>query len=273
MRSRRIAGADFGALLVALIAGAPFALALVVAGLPADAFLARELAITLPRLDNFVRAVEAAPFPRYFFNTVLVAGLATAGSLLTSILAAYAFARFEFKGRDVAFLAVVATLLIPSHVTLIPNYLTMASLGLVDTYPALILPSVASGFVCFFLRQQFRNIPRTYEEAALVDGASRLQILWLVILPMARPAIAAMAIFQFLTEWTSFLWPLVVTTSPEMRTLEVGLAALYDVAVDDGIVNWPVVMAGAVMVMVPTLLLFALAERHLVRGVAPEVVR
>jgi multiple sugar transport system permease protein/sn-glycerol 3-phosphate transport system permease protein len=273
MSSSGIRAGDLGALLVTLIAGAPFALALLVAILPADLFLAREIVLTPPRLDNFVRAVEAAAFPRYFLNTVLVAGLATAGSLFTSILAAYAFARLEFKGRDVAFLVVVATLLIPGHVTLIPNYLTMASLGLVDTYPALILPSLASGFVCFFLRQQFRNIPRTYDEAALVDGATSVQILWLVILPMARPAIAAMAIFQFLAEWTSFLWPLVVTTSPEMRTLEVGLAALYDVAIDDGIVNWPVVMAGAVMVMAPTLLVFALAERYLVRGVAAEVVR
>lgn len=273
MRARDIARADLGALLLALIAGAPFALALFVSILPADLFLAREVVIPSPRFDNFVHALEAAPFPRYFFNTVLVAGLATAGSLSTSILAAYAFARLEFEGRDFAFLAVVVTLLIPGHVTLIPNYLTMASLGLVDTYPALILPSLASGFVCFFLRQQFRNIPRAYDEAALVDGATHLQILWLVILPMARPAIAAMAIFQFLAEWTSFLWPLVVTTSPGMRTLEVGLAALYDVAVDDGIVNWPVVMAGAVMVVAPTLVLFALAERYLVRGVAPELAR
>jgi len=153
-------------------------------------------------------------------------------------------------------------------VTLIPNYLTMAALDLVDSYAALVLPSLGSGFATFFLRQQFRNLPREYDEAALVDGASRLAILWRITVPLSRPAIAAMAIFQFLSEWTSFLWPLIATTSPEMRTLETGLAALYDVAIDDGIVSGPVVMAGAVLVMAPGLLVFALAERHLVRGVA-----
>lgn len=138
--------------------------------------------------------------------------------------------------------------------TLIPNYLTMAALDLVDSNAALVLPSLGSGFATFFLRQQFRNLPREYDEAALVDGASRLAILWRITVPLSRPAIAAMAIFQFLSEWTSFLWPLIATTSPEMRTLETGLAALYDVAIDDGIVSGPVVMAGAVLVMAPGLL-------------------
>lgn len=264
---------DLAALAAAALLGVPFFCALVVSLMPPEAFLAREPVFWPLRFDNYGRALEAAPFGRYPLNTSLVAGAVTLGSLVTAILAANACARLDFKGRDAAFLAIVATLLIPGHVTLIPNYLTMASLDLVDTYPALIMPSLASGFVCFFLRQQFRNIPRAYDEAALVDGASRLQILRLVVVPLARPAIAAMAIFQFLAEWTSFLWPLVVTTSPEMRTLEVGLAALYDVAIDDGIVNWPVVMAGAVLVMAPTLLLFALAERQLVRGFTPEVGR
>jgi multiple sugar transport system permease protein/sn-glycerol 3-phosphate transport system permease protein len=268
-----VRGGDLLALAAASLLGLPFLLALLVSLMPPDAFLAREPALWPLRLDNYARALEAAPFDRYLLNSLLVAGAVTAGSLLTAILAAYACARLEFKGRDLAFLAIVATLLIPSHVTLVPNYLTMAAFDLVDSYPALVLPSLASGFVCFFLRQQFRNIPREFDDAALVDGAGRLQILRLIVVPLARPAIAAMAIFQFLAEWTSFLWPLVVTTSPDMRTLEVGLAALHDVAIDDGNVNWPVVMAGAVLVMAPTLLLFVLAERQLVRGFAPEIGR
>ncbi len=265
--------ADLAALAVAGLVGLPFLLALAISLLSPDAYLAREPALWPPRFDNYARALEAAPFGRYLFNSLLVAGAVTVGSLATSILAAYACARLEFEGRDGAFLVIVATLLIPSHVTLIPNYLTMAALDLVDSYAALVLPSLGSGFVTFFLRQQFRNLPREYDEAALVDGASRLAILWRIVVPLSRPAIAAMAIFQFLSEWTSFLWPLIVTTSAEMRTLETGLAALYDVAIDDGIVSWPVVMAGAVLVMAPGLLVFALAERHLARGVAVGLAR
>lgn len=268
MRRAPLRAGDGLALLVAGVVGLPFLLALLISFLPTDAYLAREPELWPPRLDNYARALEAAPFGRYLLNSLLVASAVTAGSLSTSILAAYACARLEFRGRDGAFLVVVATLLIPSHVTLIPNYLTMAALDLVDSYAALILPSLGSGFVTFFLRQQFRNLPREYDEAALVDGAGRLEILWRIVVPLSRPAIAAMAIFQFLSEWTSFLWPLIATTSPEMRTLETGLAALYDVAIDDGIVSWPVVMAGAVLVMAPGLLLFALAERDLGRGVA-----
>lgn len=257
---------DATALVVALVVGLPFLLAIAISLLPSEAYLARDPQLWPPRLDNYANALEAAPFGRHLLNSLLVASAVTAGSLVTSILAAYACARLEFKGRDAGFFFIVATLLIPSHVTLVPNYLTMAAFDLIDSYAALILPFLGSGFVTFFLRQQFRNLPREFDEAALVDGAGRLTILWRIVVPLSRPAIAAMAIFQFLSEWTSFLWPLIATTSAEMRTLETGLAALYDVAIDDGIVSWPVVMAGAVVVMTPGLLIFAMAERHLASG-------
>lgn len=263
---RRADPGDLVAVLIGLLFGLPFVLAAAISLLPSEAFLAREVVFWPPRLDNYARALEAAPFARYFVNTLIVTFIVTSGSLASAILAAYACARFEFRGRDTAFLAIVATLLIPSHVTLIPNYLTIAGLDLIDRYAGLVLPFLSSGFVTFFLCQQFRSIPRAFDEAARIDGAGDWTILWRILVPMARPAIAAMAVFQFLSEWTSFLWPLLVTTSSDMRTLEVGLAALYDVAIDDGIVSWPVVMAGAVIVMAPTLLVYALAERHVQRG-------
>lgn len=268
MNGRGTRAGDLVALTVGALFGLPFLLAIGISLLDTDAYLARHPDLWPPHFENYSRALEAAPFGRYFLNTLFVATAVTAGSLVTSILAAFACARLEFEGRDVAFFFIVATLLIPSHVTLIPNYLTMAAFDLVDSYAALILPALGSGFVTFFLRQQFRNLPREFDEAALVDGASHLWILWKIVLPLSRPSIAAMAIFQFLSEWTSFLWPLIVTTSKEMRTLETGLAALYDVAIDDGIVSWPVVMAGAVLVMAPGLFVFALAERSLAKGVA-----
>ncbi len=258
-------------LLVATLMAIPFVMAVLLSFMEPGQFMARDASFWPTRIDSYARALEAAPFIRYFINTVFAAGAVTAGSLLTSILAAYVFARFEFPGRDALFLLVVATLMIPGHVTLIPNYLTLASVGLIDSYAALIVPFLASGFVTFFLRQHFRGIPRELDDAARIDGASRWQILWKIIVPMARPAIAAMALFQFIAEWNSYLWPLIVTNSDRVRTLQIGLAKVYATDVYDGIVDWPMVMAGAVMIMLPTILAFVIAERSLTKGIAMTV--
>lgn len=265
--------ADLLLLAATVAVAAPFLLALLVSLLEPAALLAPRLDPALLRPANYADALASGPFARWALNTIVVAGAATAGSLLTSILAAYAFARIEFKGREALFALSVATLMIPSHVTLIPNYLLLARLGLIDTLWALVLPVLGSGFVTFFLRQQFRAIPREYDEAAALDGAGHLRILWLVIVPLARPAIAAMALVQLLSVWTSFLWPLIAVTSEDLRTLEVGLAALYQTAQDEGAVSWPVIVAAAMIVMAPTLFAYVLAERHLVRGLAIGVGR
>jgi len=258
---------------VAALVLAPFALAVLVSLMEPASFMARQPSFWPLRVTGYAGALSHAPFGRYFLNSLLVSTAITAGSLLTSILAAYVFARAEFPGRDVMFGIVVATLMIPGHVTLIPNYLTLAKLGLVDSYAALILPFLASGLVTFFLRQHFKSIPRELDDAALIDGAGHGTILWRILVPIARPAIASMALFQFLAEWNSYLWPLIVTSSDRLRTVQIGLAQVFATEAFDGLVDWPMIMAGAVMVMAPTLAVFWLAERDLTRGIAVSVAR
>ncbi|MFA0438800.1 glycerol-3-phosphate ABC transporter permease [Vibrio sp. 10N.286.49.C2] len=233
--------------------------------IPFDAYTTGDIRFSL---ENYAYAFTEMNFPLYLFNTAVVSIAVTVLSLTVSVCAAYAFSRIEFKGREFLFWLVVATLMVPGHISLIPNYLNMAKVGLLDSYWTLILPSIASGFVTFFLRQYFKNIPKAMDEAAWIDGATHLQVLWKVIVPMARPAIAAMALFTFLGEWNSYIWPLISTDSEEVRTLQIALSRLYAGAADDGIVNWPLVMAGATLTMLPTLLCFKLVEKHLVRGIA-----
>jgi len=221
-----------------------------------------------PKFGNFADAWFAVPFGRYYLNTLFVALAITVGSTLTSILAAYVFARTEFRGKTLLFFAVIATLMIPGHVTLIPNYLTLAKFGLLNSYWALVLPFLANGFSVFFLRQFMLGIPREVEEAARLDGAGLWRTLWDVIVPMSMPAIVAVSLFVFLSEWNSFIWPLIATSSEEMRTIQIGLAMMYREEAEQGLVNWPLVMAGSVIVLLPTILAFAAAERQLVRGIA-----
>ncbi|MEM7641732.1 MAG: carbohydrate ABC transporter permease [Pseudomonadota bacterium] len=207
------------------------------------------------------------PFPRYFLNSLIVAGVVTVGSTLTAILAAYVFARATFPGRDVLFLLVVGTLMIPGHITLIPNYLTFARFHALDTYAALILPFLASGFSIFFLRQHMMGIPVALDEAARMDGASPWTILWTIVVPLSWPAIVVVALFAFLGQWNEFIWPLLTTTSEDMRTVQIGLRFLYRDEAEAGAIDWPLVMAGSLITLAPLLVAFVLAERHLIRGI------
>ena len=217
---------------------------------------------------NYVQIWSKAPFLRYFVNSAIVTGIVTLGTITTATLAAYAFARIRFLGSNLLFAATIATMMVPGHVTLIPNYLTMARFGLLDTFAGLVLPFLASGFSVFLLRQHFLSIPTELEDAARLDGAGSWTILWRIIVPMSRPAIGAAALYVFLTEWNSYLWPLIATHSDSMRTIQIGLARLANSGGGDLLIAWPVVMAAAVTVLVPTLAVFALAERQLVGGSA-----
>lgn len=219
-----------------------------------------------PTFRAYVDVWTGVAFPRYFFNSVVVTLAVTVGSTMTAILAAYAFARATFPGRDLLFLAVVGTLMIPNHITLIPNYLTFAKVGLLDTFVCLILPFLASGFSIFFLRQHMMTIPRSLDEAARMDGASSWMILWTIIVPLSYPAIAVVALFAFMSQWNEFIWPLLATTSEDMRTVQIGLRYLLrdeEAAIPD----WPLVMAGTMITLVPLLIAYIFAERHLIRGI------
>ena len=221
-----------------------------------------------PQWRNYLSAWTGAPFARYFLNTLVMAGTITLGQLLTSILAAYAFARLKFVGRDLLFGLFLATLMIPGQVVLIPNYLTLAKLGLINTFGALILPFLASGFSVFLIRQHFKSVPRELEDAAHIDGAGSWIMLWRIFVPLAKPAIATAGLFTFLSEWNSYLWPLIVTDTDAMRTVQVGLASFLARNQEEGLTNWPVVLAASVLVLVPTLLAFVVAERQLVKGIS-----
>lgn len=230
----------------------------------ADAWYGGGLDFTL---SNYVVAIGQYGFARYLLNSVIVSATVTLGTLAAATLAAFAFARWRFAGGNLLFGATVATLMIPSHITLIPNYLTMARLGLLDSYAGLILPAIAPGFAAFFLRQYIRGIPRALDEAAYMDGATPLQVLWRVIVPIARPAILTMGLFIFISEWNSYIWPLIAVGTSDLYTLQIGLARLYRINPGEGAIDWPLVMAASTLTLMPVLLGFVLVERHLVRGI------
>ncbi|MGI3165391.1 carbohydrate ABC transporter permease [Pseudooceanicola sp. 200-1SW] len=236
----------------------------------ADAYYAGHLDFTL---SNYEVAVAEYNFARYLLNSLIVSGVVTLAGIAVATMAAYAFARYSFRGGNLAFAAVVATLMIPSHITLIPNYLTLAKAGLLDSYAGLILPAISSGFAAFFLRQYIKGIPRALDEAAYMDGANAFQVLWRVIVPISKPAIFSMGLHLFISEWNNYIWPLVAIGKEDLYTLQVGLARLYRINPGEDVIDWPLVMAASTITILPVLLGFVLVERHLVRGITMGAVK
>ncbi len=214
-------------------------------------------------LDNFRHAWEAAPFARYFLNTTLLVAMILAVQLVLGTLAAYAFARYKFRGRNVAFALVLVQLMIMPDILLVENYKTMASLGLVDTLLAIGLPYFASAFAIFLLRQTFMGIPKELVDAARVEGASAMQILWRVYVPLAKPVYTAFALVSVSFHWNNFLWPLIVTNSVNARPLTVGLQVFS--SVDQG-VDWSIITAATLMTSAPLLIAFLLFQRQFVQS-------
>jgi multiple sugar transport system permease protein len=217
-----------------------------------------------PQFRNYTYVLELLPFGRYLINTTFVATTVTLLEVLTSSLAAYAFARVEFPGRDRLFLLYLATLMIPGQVTIIPNFLVVSYLGWNNTYLALIIPAAFSAFGTFLLRQFFLSIPVELEQAARIDGCGYLGIYRHIILPLSGPALATLTIFVFMAQWNSFLWPLIVTNSENLRTLTVGLSYFRDEAAS----QFNYLMAGTVMNVVPILIVYVVLQRYFVRGIA-----
>ncbi len=214
-------------------------------------------------LDNFRRAWEAAPFARYFLNSFLLVTMVLVGQLVLCTLAGYAFARFEFPGKDIAFVLVLMQLMIMPDVLIVENYRTMARLGILDTIPAIALPYLASAFGIFLLRQTFKTVPRELDEAARVEGASSLQILWKVYVPLARPVYLAYGLVSVSYHWNNFLWPLIVTNSITSRPVTVGLQVFS--SGDQGI-DWSIITAATVMTSAPLLIAFLLFQRQFVQS-------
>ena len=214
-------------------------------------------------LDNFARAWVAAPFARYFLNTTLLVALILASQLVLSTLAAYAFARYEFVGKNLLFALVLVQLMIMPDILLVANYKTMAQLGLVDTLLAIGLPYFASAFAIFLLRQTFMGVPKELDDAARVEGASAMQILWRVYVPLARPVYTAFALVSVSFHWNNFLWPVIITNSVSARPLTVGLQVFS--STDQG-VDWSIITAATLMTSAPLLIGFLLFQRQFVQS-------
>jgi multiple sugar transport system permease protein len=213
--------------------------------------------------DNYINAFTAAPFGRYYLNSLIVAFAVTLGQLITCSMAAFAFARLRFKGRDILFYIFLGTMMIPYNVTMIPSFMVLYWLGWIDSYYALIVPGLASAFGTFLLRQFFITIPRELEEAAYIDGATRFQVLRRIIVPLAKPALATLAIFTFMGVFNDFIWALIVINSEQMQTVQLGLAIFRD----RYLTEWDLLMAGSVTAVLPILIVFFFAQKYFIKGI------
>ena len=213
--------------------------------------------------ENFLKAWNAAPFSRYFLNTFLLVTMILVAQLVLCTLAAYAFARFEFYGRELAFILVLLQLMIMPDVLIVENYRTMTAMGIVDTIPAIGLPYMASAFGIFLLRQTFKTVPRELDEAARIEGANPLQVLLKVYVPLAKPVYIAYGLVSVSYHWNNFLWPLIVTNSVNTRPLTVGLQIF---ASSDQGIDWSVITAATLMTSAPLLIAFLLFQRQFVQS-------
>lgn len=214
--------------------------------------------------SGYRRVVSEFSLGRWMVNSVVVAVSVTTLQVMTSAMAAYAFTRFSFRGRDVLFAVYIATLMVPFQVLMVPLFIEMRYLGLLDSYAALILPEMAMPFGVFLLRQAFLSLPRELEEAAFVDGAGHLRVFARIVLPTAKPALATVAVFAFMGTWNNFLWPLVAISSPEKMTLPLGLATLSGRFVTE----WNLLLSGATLSVLPIVAVFLFAQRYVINGVA-----
>jgi putative chitobiose transport system permease protein len=222
-----------------------------------------------PTLDNFFRVIDSQPFFTYLKNSALVAVLSVALNLLLASLAAYPLARIPFKGRSVLFIVLLSSMMIPFQLLMIPVYELAISLGLQNTYLGLVLPHACTAFGIFFLRQAFLSVPVAIEEAAIMDGVSRLRIWWFVMLPLIKPSLATLAVFSFIAVWGDFLWPLIIIDQPSLFTLPLGVNRLASTFSLD----WRLVAAGAVFSIVPILLFFTFTQRFFIEGAMKGAVK
>lgn len=212
---------------------------------------------------NYLIAWNSAPFIDYYKNSLIVSISITIGTIIISAMAAYPFARMNFKGKNILFYLFLGTMMIPFYVQIIPLHSIIQKLGWLDTRKALIIPRLFSPFGIFLFRQYFLTIPKELDEAAEMDGCSKFRLFWRIILPLSKPAIASLAIFTFLFGWNDFLWPLLVTTKPEFTTVQIGIANFsgkYGTL-------WPYLMAGTVTSVIPVFIVFILGQKHFIAGI------
>jgi multiple sugar transport system permease protein/sn-glycerol 3-phosphate transport system permease protein len=222
------------------------------------------------RLDNFATAWRSAPFGRFYLNSIMTATSGVILEIAVAALSAYAFARIKFRYRDQLFIVLLAAMMIPGQVALIPNYVVLKHLGWINTYQGIVIPHVSSVFGAFLLRQYFLTIPESLYDAAEIDGMGHVKTLFFVALPLARPVVGTLALYLFISKWNSYLWPLIVTNTQSMRTLPVGLAMLRQAEYAIGPEH---LMAASIFVLVPVLVVFFIAQKQLIEGIAAGAVK
>ena len=219
-----------------------------------------------PRWDNFVDAWNAAPFDRFYINTIITTIGGTGLELINATLTAYALAFLAFPKKNWVFLGLLLALMVPSQVTILPNYITLANVAgqsWINTYQGIILPGAAVAFGTFLLRQAFLGLPREVLDAARVDGCGHLRLLWDMVVPMSQPVLVTFGLISLVAKWNDYLWPLIITTTQNMRTLTVGITYLFD---QEGNTQWGVVMAGAIFVILPLLVIYVFAQKYIISG-------
>jgi len=217
-----------------------------------------------PSLDAYRTLFLDTPFARVVFNSIAIASVVTVAQVMTSALAAYVFTRMPFRGRGVVFALYLVTMMIPGQVLLVPQFVIMKNLGLIDSYVGVLLPSIATAFGVFLVKQGMDAVPRELDEAAELDGAGHLQTFFRIVLPNTGPSLATLGVFAFMGSWNNFLWPLVILRSEEKQTLPLALAGLQGQYTTD----WDVMMAGSVISILPMLAIYIVAQKYVVRGIA-----
>lgn len=223
---------------------------------------------TNPRWANYKDAWEAAPFDRFYLNSIIITIAGTGLELLNAILTAYALAFLRFPLKNLVFIIILATLMVPTQLTIIPNYVTISDVfgqSWINTYQGIVLPGAAVAFGTFLLRQGFMGLPREVLDAARVDGAGHLRLLWDIVVPMAKPIIVTFALISMVAKWNDYLWPLIVTNEERMRPLAVGVSYLHD---PEGNTEWGMVMAATFFVIAPLVAIYVFAQRYIIEGIA-----
>ena len=222
-----------------------------------------------PDFGNYIRAWTQVPLLRFVLNSFIVAGCITLGQIITCSLAAFAFSFLNFKGKNLLFMLVMATMMVPGEATIISNYLTVSSLGILDTYLVLILPSLTSAMGIFLFRQFYMTFPMSLYESAKLDGCGNLRFIVSILLPLTKSAIGAMSVYTFINAWNMYMWPLLVTGSQEMRTVQIGISMLDNTDAQ----SITLMMAGVVSVIIPSMVIFIAGQKQLIRGMFSGAVK
>ena len=249
----------------------PLLYAISIAFMPSNELFTAELNIVPkhPTVQNFIDALRTVPLLRFIVNSFIMAGFITVGQIISCSLAAFSFSFLEFKGKGILFAIVMATMMVPGEATIISNYLTVANLGMLDTYPVLIIPYLTSAMGIFLFRQFYMTFPKSLYESAKLDGCTNLKFIVKILMPLTKSAIGAMAVYTFINAWNMYMWPLLVTGSNNMRTVQIGISMLD--SIDSQSIT--LMIAGVVMIIIPSISIFIVGQKQLIRGMFSGAVK